>query len=217
MTGMREAGQAPVTLSLLVVCAANVCRSPLIAFAAGRAGGVITMSAGLLARDGLPMCKMSATRISQHDGGAKHVESFRSRALSSLDLERFDLLLTTTTAMRSDLVKQHPRLRGKTFTVLETLALARHPLSGAELLDLRSHGPAAVMLSRRGTVAPGPARRHALLGNRGDSLDISDGHTERGNRHHLATVDLAERAGTELGKQLRQWQAATAGINAPGL
>ncbi|MEO8220369.1 MAG: hypothetical protein ABI563_06255 [Specibacter sp.] len=216
MTGPREGGQAPATLSVLIVCAANLCRSPLIAFAAGRAGGVITMSAGLLARDGMPMCPMSATRISLHDGGARHVESFRSRALSSLDLDGFDLLLTATTAMRSDVVKQHPKLRGKTFTVLETLALGKMPLSGTELDEVRSNGPAAVMFARRGTVSSSPARRRALLRSRENSLDISDGHTDRGNRHHLATADLAERAGSELGTQLRQWQGAAVTVNDPG-
>lgn len=122
-------------------------------------------------------------------------------------LEKYDLLLTATAELRGELVRRHPKYRDKSFTVLEALALFELPLSGAERLELQEHGPAPVLLGRRGSVPPSSAR---LRGKRTPSWDISDGHNERRNRHHLATVALAAKAGAELGVQLLDWRAEAA-------
>ncbi len=208
MTRLPRFETAKTLVSVVIICDANICRSPLIAFEAGRSGAVLAQSAGMSAREGFPICLLAAEQIEKYDGGTNHVNSFRSRALQSLDLEAFDLLLTTTTDMRSNLVKQHPGFRSKTFTVLEALDLIRLPPNSTELLELRVNGPAAVMFARRGTVASSPAQQPSRKGNRNDALDISDGHSGRRNRHHLATIDLAARAGRELGELLLGWDCA---------
>lgn len=204
----RETTPLPArpAMSLLVVCQANVCRSPLIAFSAARSWPVIAASAGMQALVGAPLCAQVAAKISSMgEAGRRYSEGFRSRTVESMALDEYDLLLTATTELRGELVRRHPGQRDKSFAVLEALALSTAPLSSAERLELQKHGPAPVLLARRGSVAPGtpgPGGRH------GPSWDISDGHNERRNRHHLATIEFAAKAGAELGIRMSDWSAA---------
>ncbi|MDJ0312329.1 hypothetical protein QMG25_03615 [Arthrobacter sp. H35-D1] len=95
-----------------------------------------------------------------------------------MDPRSFDMVLTETTEQRS------------------------------ELVELRVNGPAAVLTSRRGLVETQPARSSGRRRNDRDILDISDGHNNRRNRHHLAAVAMAARTGASLSEMKFQWQVA---------
>lgn len=206
---MHAAVPARAAFSVLLACEANACRSPLIAFEASRAWPVEAVSAGANAANGAAICPLAAQRISTSRKGRLFTENFRSTPLNALDIGSFDLVLAVTMELRAELSRTHPPLHGNMFTVLEALALSRAPLTRAERGTLGVLGPAAVLLARRGTVATGTAtERPRRWGSRLDPLDIPDGHNGRRTRHHLATVERAATAGTELGTLLLDWWTA---------
>lgn len=173
------------------------------------------MSAGMNADAGAAICPQVQERlVALGERGRQYAADFRSRPVKSLDLGTYGLLLGATADLRAELVRRQPGIRNRSFTVLEVLALSKLPLAGSERNEFRNHGLAAVLLARRGTVAPNSVR---LGGKQWASWDIPDGHNERHNRHHLATIDLAEKAGTELGLRLLDWNAdAIAGTGSAG-
>lgn len=175
---------------------------------AGRTGSFNMVSAGLSAVEESAMCPVAAERITGLRGGAEYVANFRSQSLQSMAPDSFDMVLTATTEQRSEFVTRHPHLRGRTFTALEAVFLSALAVSDAELVELRVNGLAAVFTSRRGLVETQPARSSARWRNHHDVLDISDGHNNRRNRHHLATVDMAARTGASLAELMLQWQVA---------
>lgn len=201
----RRGDAAPPAVSALIVCTANICRSPAVAFMASRSGAVIAVSAGMRARPGSPMCPTATARISSYDGAAEYTDAFRSRSVQTLDIGEFELLLTATRSMRSELVKQRPLLRDRAFTVREAAALVRQPLSPLEASILLAHGPVPVMTARRGSRTYIPPR--SIPGHRAaDPIDLPDAHNDRRRRRHLATVELAADSGAELGATLQLWR-----------
>lgn len=206
------AGSIPPAASAIIVCKANVCRSPTVAFFAGRSRALVTTSAGMRTQPGSAMCPIAATRISSYDGGPSYGEVFRSSSVESLDLDRFDLILAATRTIRGDLVKHHPWLRGRAFTVREAVALANRPLSTTEAATLLAAGPAPVMAARRGTVARSPASDTRRWGRTPDAFDLPDAHNDRRSRRHAATVDLAVTTGNALGTALQSWRTAAPGL-----
>lgn len=123
--------------SLLVVCHANLCRSPMAERLArlvladrmgASAADFEVTSAGTHARDGMPMHPY-ATEVLRWHGASD--SDFRSRRVTADLVESADLVLTATRAQRADCVTLAPRSVRHTFTILQfgRLATALHPRS----------------------------------------------------------------------------------------
>lgn len=137
--------------SLLVVCAANVCRSPFAAFLLGRAlPDIDVASVGVTARAGDPLCRFTKERIDELPGGAEFANSHVSTRLDAESIDRADLILTASEAERSAVATLAPASRPKTFTLVEAAFSARELAPIPPELTLSEL--AARMHSQRGIV-----------------------------------------------------------------
>lgn len=192
---------------LLVVCKANICRSPLIEHLlrvrlAGIAGfeDVRVVSAGVDVTSGHRMCELAAAEIGNQAATAPH----RARGVTQAMLDSASLVLTAGRAERSALAKLSPESRTRVFTLKEAVALAGtadQPLAeqrttdgGADrLADLATH-----LNARRGLLLL-PTHEHASTSwwpftkKATDPLEIPDGHN-LGDRAHRATIRNAHQA-----------------------
>lgn len=136
---------------ILVVCTANVCRSPVIEAMLGqRLGpGFTVTSAGVRAPAGRPIDPDSAEQLRRR---GFEVPQHAARQLTRELVAESDLVLTATRAHRADVLDLEPRALRRTFTALELAGL----VEGAEADGLaalvadaaarRSQGPADVDL-----------------------------------------------------------------------
>ena len=170
---------------VLVLCHANVCRSPLAAFVLAQRlepRGWIVESRGTHARDGVRMCRVGS-RVVAAAGGADYLENFSSRRVTPSDL-RASIILTASAAEKSELAILDPSTRRKTFTLREAALLADLDATPAEGLALAERWDA---LRRSGAIADASSR---------GELDIPDVHQQRWGRHApvvSAVVEAAER------------------------
>jgi protein-tyrosine phosphatase len=196
------AGSAGV---LLVVCTANVCRSPLAqrvleeALADGPWAGISVVSAGTRAEDGQAMCPVSASTLDGSDQA--FVAQHRSRHLDRQAVEGADLVLAMERDHRSAVARLAPGAQSKVFTLREAVALA-------------------AVLEERGTAVAAdlPALARALHSVRGlaampveqpkrrwfqrpvepeDPLTIVDGHGEA-SEPHLAAARQVQASSRQL-------------------
>ena len=121
-----------MTFTVLTVCSANVCRSPLMTVSLERSlfgqrfgGDVIVRSGGVNAAAGEPACSEIA-RLARSNGMVSRVlELHRSRPLTDDLIESADLILAADRSLRSAVVKQAPPLSiDRTFTLREAAQLA---------------------------------------------------------------------------------------------
>jgi protein-tyrosine-phosphatase/glycopeptide antibiotics resistance protein len=110
---------------LLVVCTANVCRSPAAeillnrAFqGAGYSGVVRAVSAGVEARPGERMCEQGGSRLG--DGTAAH----EARRLTVADLQSASIVLALDRSHRSACARLDPGCRPRLFTLRQAALLA---------------------------------------------------------------------------------------------
>lgn len=124
---------APGGLSVLVLCTANVCRSPVAqAELEARLDPALfrIQSAGLNAIDGQERDPLTVRRIQALGGDTRT----RSRAVT-LDLVRTaDLILTMTVAQRGKLVELAPERVRSAFTLRELELVARRLLADTDTL-----------------------------------------------------------------------------------
>jgi protein-tyrosine phosphatase len=112
---------------LLVVCTANVCRSPLAARTLERAlagaalGTIAVSSAGTRALEGEAMCSVSAEDLDP--GDAAYATEHRARQLTSDLVRGADLVLTMEREQRSVAVQAAPGAQSKVFTLREAESL----------------------------------------------------------------------------------------------
>jgi protein-tyrosine-phosphatase len=179
----------PIPGRLLVVCTANVCRSPLAAaLLAAALPGTDVSSAGVRALDDAPMCAVSATALPEALAPDHH-----ARQLTPELVAGSDLVLTMEREQRSAAVRLAPGSQSKVFTLREALALADGLVdrSGAAPVDVA--GLARAMHGTRGLV-PLPAveepkrRWWQRPVEPEDPLTIEDGHG-RSDVSHRAAVD----------------------------
>lgn len=114
-----------MTSRILVVCTANVCRSPMVAaMLASRLDPdrFEVHSAGVRAPAGRPMDADSAAQLRRL---GVPVPTTTSRQLDAALVAQADLVLTATRAHRADVLDLHPRALRRTFTVREFAALCR--------------------------------------------------------------------------------------------
>ena len=134
-----------VPFKILVVCTANICRSPagefLLRQRLGGYGitpvGISVTSAGVHAQPGAPACDLSVALVNASlatetapaappvvSGTPGASDAHRSRLVTADMLGEADLILTADRGHRADLAKLAPSSRNKTFTMRQAARLA---------------------------------------------------------------------------------------------
>lgn len=128
---------------VLLVCTANICRSPAAAgLLAGRLGSSIAFqSRGTRSVPGAGMCPVSANWLMMNGGiaDARH----GSRQLELADVRAATLILTASQRQRAAVVRLRPSAQVRTFTLLQAARIAQWragrgsaaPPPGADLPD----------------------------------------------------------------------------------
>lgn len=194
--------------SVLAVCAANVCRSPVISFlmarefsSFGAPDESVFASAGASARGGVAVCHTMRSRLADQAGWSEFAEGYRSVRLVPEHIDSAQLVLTATAAERGAVALLRPSARTRTFTLLEAVALAEHANSvraAARPFDLATL--ADLMNAQRGLVEPPKPSRWRRPGPE-SVFDIPDAHTSRARHERvLRTIEVAS---TRLGAAVR--------------
>jgi protein-tyrosine-phosphatase len=207
--------QQTAPFRILVICTANVCRSPLAADVLGRAivttAAVEVTSAGTEAEPGERMCSQSAARAGvENDGVASAASTDHRATLLTADLlQQADLVLALDRTHRAAAARLAPACRPRLFTLRQAAALAegiQSTLERGELPDGAPPLPDTPHERRMWLVAELDAGRGTLAGWPEGREDIPDDH---GAPDHSATlVDVAATA-TTLAKALN---AVAAGL-----
>lgn len=187
--------------SILVVCTANVCRSPLAQFVLQDAlhtvpgfGAVRVASGGVKAATGAGVCEL--VRASQTGRSwAEFLGAHRAAPVTKEQLGRARLILTASREMRGALAVLEPSARTRTFTLREAELLGAGFGGGGSYGATRA-GASAVSAfahyanARRGSVSPPNPRRSFLpwMRRETDPLTIEDGHNGSA-REHRATIE----------------------------
>ena len=181
--------------SILLVCGANVSRSPVM-FALLRdllPSPVALSSAGVHAATGTPV---EARALEALGPTAVALESFRSQRVSRRMLEESDLVLTATRVQRADIVKLSPGCVRITFTLLEFAQLAADV---AAMLDRAGEQRPHTVADFVGLVPEVRGRRSL-----GGSLDLSD--PMGGSRRRVArTVNQIDHAASTVAHSMAVW------------
>lgn len=183
---------------ILIVCTANICRSPLaqILMETGvdERLGIRVESVGTHARGGDPICDLAADRLSSH-GYAQQATSHRARSVEADVMEQAGLILTASREVRSEIVRLSPRVRDRTYTLRE----AAHRGSGFQPRAVTRRGGAVVSYAAhldqaRAMMPPVPATRSVWRrgGRSEDTMSILDGHVARGRAHRMALDAVTE-------------------------
>lgn len=199
--------------TVVLVCAANICRSPLMELvlrdclpaAEWRILSVGTnVSTGTHSAASSTMCSISA-QIAGVDGTA-HTPT----PMTPEDLERSDLIVTASRAERAAVATMDPSTRGRAFTLHEAIHLGeRSPdpeeweaaqSAGADTSHLQRY--AAILHHRRGLLAPPPPPRKLLpWRSPTDPLDVPDVHGSKPAIHRAVLREVADQTRT-LGSRI---------------
>ena len=147
---------------ILIVCHANICRSPMAERLARKsvaqrmgeyAAGFRVVSAGTHAWSNAAIHPFAAEVLSEH--GADPT-GFLSRRLTEALVRRAGLILTATRRQRSDCVALDPSAVRRTFTLLQ---LGRYAAHGIDFRDAQQvfSGIGAMLLPRTFLPPPPPA------------------------------------------------------------
>lgn len=191
---------------ILIVCAANVCRSPLAELLLRRdlerVPGVRVESAGTLAQSGGEVCpRVAAWR--EGEGWAEAAAVHRSRRAEPELLESAALILVSSRDVRADVVLNAPEVRGRTYTLREAAHLGdgfdptAQPTHVGVIARYAAHLDRARVV--RGTVSSG--HRRWSRARRADGPDIVDGHG-RGRRAHRGALREVLEVSTAVATQL---------------
>jgi protein-tyrosine phosphatase len=114
---------------VLLVCTANICRSPAAArLLAGRLGPSIEfVSRGTRSVPGAGMCEVSASWVLMNGGDAagQHV----SRQLELADIKASTLILTASQRQRTKVIELRPSAQVRTFTLAQAARIASWRMS----------------------------------------------------------------------------------------
>jgi protein-tyrosine phosphatase len=186
-----------VTNTLLAVCAANICRSPLALAALERAlvrhnfrRQITLRSRGEQADPGRPVCE-PALRVAQRNGlDTRLIDTHRAVPLDRAELAGTDLILTADRSVRAAVLKLDPRLAQRTFTFREAAALSRLVSSNSDDADRPRDlaGFAAALNDNRGLIDL-PALERALVlpwhRLRVHTHDVPDAHVDGQVSHRV--------------------------------
>ncbi|MGO2820647.1 MAG: hypothetical protein ACTIA5_07600 [Brachybacterium tyrofermentans] len=191
---------------VLLVCSANICRSPLAELlllrGLGDSPGVRIESAGVRARTGSAMCALAAEQLAE-GGRADGAASHRSRPLTTELLDEATLILATARDVRSEVVGLAPQVRDRVYTMREAAYLGEGfaPETSARRVGVVSLY-AMHLDGARAVKGPLPRRRSGWWPMRGaDGRDIVDGHVH-GPREHRRTLRDVVEASTAILEQL---------------
>lgn len=203
--------------TLLAVCSANICRTPLAVAALDTAlhrfgyhNGITMLSRGDNAEPGMSVCEHALHLARHHRLRTRLIDDHRANALNVRELGTAGLILTADRTVRSNVLKLDPRVADRTFTFREAAALARlakaDPQAGRPR-DLA--GFAAALHDNRGlTDLPSTKLLLPWRRLRVHSHDVPDAHVDRHVSHRVVYRALVP-AIDELARQL------TAYIDAP--
>lgn len=165
--------------TVLIVCHANVCRSPLAQLRLSQrlaTSGWHFVSRGTHAQSGATLCTSVARHVSSDPSGREFAAAFRARRLEPADLDAA-LILTASSEEKSAIARLRPESRNRTFTLPEAAALS-------EVVD----GGALHALSPTATAQRlNAARREARLPEVQDLAlyDIPDAHRGSTRTHDI--------------------------------
>jgi protein-tyrosine phosphatase len=128
------------TFSILAVCTANICRSPMIELLLRQrldADRFSISSAGVYGWNRAPVDSMVTLELARFGVRAA---GFQSRALTDEAIDEADLILAATREHRAHIVGRSPDALRTTYTLLEFAAL----LEGSDA-DVRIDSPAALV------------------------------------------------------------------------
>jgi len=206
-----------VTHSLIFICEANICRSPLMELvlrAQSEAADWTISSAGTrVGAAGHRMCATSA-EIAEFAGDAETpvlAAGHRSEGVDADALREVDLIITASRAERSAVAALVPDVRSRAFTLREAAHLGIEPVEVREfdaIAEFDADAAATTGLARyaealharRGFVAPPKAGRSLLGRRRRNPFDIADAHHDS-TREHRAMLTATS---TEVVTFLRQ-------------
>ncbi|MGO2559567.1 arsenate reductase/protein-tyrosine-phosphatase family protein [Brachybacterium sp.] len=182
---------------LLVVCAANICRSPLAELllrrGLARLPDVWVASAGTLAQSDREICFQVATWRDDESWMAE-ASAHRSRRIDPDLLEAAALILVSSRDVRADVVLAAPEVRGRTYTLREAAHLGDGFDAAVQTGHLGEVARYATHLDRarvvRGTIQ-GRRPRWGLT-RRADGPDIVDGHGRNRWVHRAALEEVSE-------------------------
>ncbi|MBW4042736.1 MAG: hypothetical protein HIU86_11550, partial [Acidobacteria bacterium] len=191
----------------LVVCTANVCRSPLAqrtlehALAGSPLGDVHVSSAGTRALEGEPMCAVSAEDLDP--GDAAYATDHRARQLTGDLVRDADLVITMERAQRSAAVQAAPGSQSKVFTLREVEALlgVLAERDGEPPVDLPSLAKALHSVRGLAPLVPAePVKKHwwSRPTEPEDPMTILDGHG-LSLAEHAAAADLVRATADRVG------------------
>ena len=193
---------------IVLVCAANVCRSPMGELALRsrfqhRPGldSVLVESAGVRVGESRPICP-DVAGFQDDELWHRLASDHRARALAPETVRHAALVLVASRELRAAVVAAVPERRKIVFTVLEAVWLGRGYVAEAGI----GGNDAVTAFQRHLDGMRGlrqlPARAHRVRwrrGQRADPLDIEDGHNRRGSAHQetmravfAGTQELAE-------------------------
>jgi protein-tyrosine phosphatase len=200
---------------LLVVCTANVCRSPLAARSLARAfegqgwlGTIELRSAGTRAEDGWTMCPVSDAQLPGTTADRVFADEHRSRRLSSAEVQNADLVIAMEREQRSAIARLAPGSQAKVYTLREVEGLL------AVLLERGGEPPADLpalaqaLHSVRGfavlsSAEPSKRRWYQRPVEPEDPLTIVDGHG-LGEERHLAAVEQVAATSERVAAAIRR-------------
>lgn len=197
---------------ILVVCTANVCRSPLAAaiLTAGLRpafpGKLTVLSAGTTAVADEDVCSAASRTLASRGVPAHLAERSRAGVLDVGLVEMADLIFTTDMSQRAAVAQLSSAARSRTFTLREAAFLlegaARHgelrtaPWTFADAVDRLNTLRATIVMP-----SSGRGRRFGGGGRRRNPLDIGDGHG-KGPKVHSDVVHSVAAVSEELSRIL---------------
>jgi low molecular weight protein-tyrosine phosphatase len=121
--GEREVGEV-LGPRVLLVCTANICRSPAAErLLAARLGSQVEIfSRGVRALPGAPMCDVSANFV-MVNGGDPGLH--QSRRLELADIKSSTLILTASQRHRTAVIEMRPSAQVRTFTLAQAARIAK--------------------------------------------------------------------------------------------
>jgi protein-tyrosine phosphatase len=196
--------------TLLVVCTANVCRSPLAArtlqhaLAGSALDRVAVSSAGTRAMEGEAMCPVSAEDLDDGDGA--YALEHRARQLTGDLVRGADLVLTMERDQRSAAVQAAPGSQSKVFTLREAEALlgVLAQRDGEPPADLAALARALHSVRGLAPLVPAdPVKKHwwSTPVEPEDPMTIVDGHGRSREEHTAAAAQVratADRVGAAV-------------------
>ena len=120
-----ESGDVLMGPRVLLVCTANICRSPAAArLLAGRLGPSIdVISRGTRSLPGAGICPASATWALMNGGQA--TGPHHSRPLELADIKSSTLILTASQRQRTKVIEMRPSAQVRTFTLVQAARIAQ--------------------------------------------------------------------------------------------